>query len=195
MMPPIKFAIIESNVLASLGLKQLLGDIMPMVDIEIFSSVEDLKNSYEHYVHYFVSSRIYFENTIYFRSFPHQIVVLVAGDMQIAGVMTLNVCQSESELAKSVIRLQSSGHKHNTKAPANIRPQHQEQELLSSREVEVAVLLSKGFINKEIADKLCISITTVITHRKNIMEKLHARSLADVIIYSVMNGLIDVGEM
>jgi DNA-binding NarL/FixJ family response regulator len=59
----------------------------------------------------------------------------------------------------------------------------------------VAILLAKGHINKEIADLLNISVTTVITHRKNIMEKLHAHSLADIILYVVMNGLVDVGEL
>ena len=66
---------------------------------------------------------------------------------------------------------------------------------LSPREAEVVVLLAKGFINKEIADRLNISVTTVITHRRNIMEKLHARSLADVIIYAVMNGFVEVGDI
>jgi DNA-binding NarL/FixJ family response regulator len=63
---------------------------------------------------------------------------------------------------------------------------------LSQREAEVAILLCQGCINKEVADKLNISLTTVITHRKNIMDKLGARSLADVIIYCVMNGLYHV---
>ena len=53
---------------------------------------------------------------------------------------------------------------------------------LSSREKEILVCVAKGMLNKEIADKLCLSIYTVITHRKNIMEKLHAHSLADIII-------------
>jgi DNA-binding CsgD family transcriptional regulator len=56
-------------------------------------------------------------------------------------------------------------------------------------------LIVQGYINKEIADRLNIGLSTVITHRKNIMEKLHARSLADIILYVVMNGLIDVGEL
>jgi DNA-binding NarL/FixJ family response regulator len=56
----------------------------------------------------------------------------------------------------------------------------------------VALLLCQGSINKEVADKLNISVTTVITHRKNIMEKLGARSLADVIVYCVMNGIYNV---
>ena len=43
---------------------------------------------------------------------------------------------------------------------------------LSIREIEVLILITKGLINKEIADKLHISLTTVISHRKNITEKL-----------------------
>ena len=54
---------------------------------------------------------------------------------------------------------------------------------------------AKSLINKEIADRLHISTNTAITHRKNIMDKLHARSLVDVIIYAVINGLVDVGEL
>jgi DNA-binding CsgD family transcriptional regulator len=73
-------------------------------------------------------------------------------------------------------------------------PQKEEQ-LLSPREIEVALLLSKGYINKEVAERLNISLTTAISHRKNIMDKLHARSLADIIVYVVMNGLADVSEL
>ena len=75
-----------------------------------------------------------------------------------------------------------------------VAPPASRQEL-SAREVEVAILLAQGYINKEVADRLNISTTTVITHRTHIMEKLRARSLADIIIYVVMNGLLDVGEI
>ena len=67
--------------------------------------------------------------------------------------------------------------------------------ILSSRETEVAILLAKGLINKEIANRLNISLSTVISHRKNIMDKLNARSLADIIIHVVMNGLVRVEEL
>ena len=66
---------------------------------------------------------------------------------------------------------------------------------LSAREKDILVCVAKGMLNKEIADHYNISIHTVITHRKNIMEKLKARSLAEVIIYAVMNGLVDVGDI
>ena len=112
-------------------------------------------------------------------------------DMQIQGVSTLNVCQSEKEVVKSIITLQRQGHpasSHRMSADSGTVQ-------LSPRELEVTILLTKGLINKEIADRMNISITTVITHRKNIMEKLKARSLADIIIYAVMNGYVNLGEL
>ena len=49
-------------------------------------------------------------------------------------------------------------------------PQVLKNKILSNREIEVLSLIVQGLINKEIAEKLSISLTTVITHRKNIME-------------------------
>ena len=87
--------------------------------------------------------------------------------------------------------LQHRGHDH----AITMARQAIQKKSLSSREIEVAILLCKGFINKEIADKLSLATTTVISHRKNIMEKIHARSLADIIIYCVVNGLINIDEL
>ena len=66
---------------------------------------------------------------------------------------------------------------------------------LSIREIEVLILITKGLINKEIADKLHISLTTVISHRKNIMEKLNVRSVSGLTIYAVMNGYIEADRI
>ena len=69
------------------------------------------------------------------------------------------------------------------------------QEILSVREIEVLVLITKGLINKKIADKLNISLTTVITHRKNITEKLGIKSVSGLTIYAVMNGYIEADRI
>jgi len=61
----------------------------------------------------------------------------------------------------------------------------QEQDELSERETDVLVLLVKGLSNKEIADKLNISVHTVITHRKNIIEKTGIKSLPGLTIYAI----------
>ena len=67
--------------------------------------------------------------------------------------------------------------------------------LLSDRETEVMALIVRGYINKEIADRLNIGLATVITHRKNIMEKLGIKSVSALTIYAVMNGYVDVDSI
>ena len=189
--PPITIAIVDSNILSALGLQQILAKIAPMIETRIFVSFSELERAKDMFVHYFVASRIYFEHTAFFRSQRYRTIVLVNGDMQIQGVPTLNVCQSETMVVKAIMTLQRQGHSESSHRALNGNG----ASLLSPREVEVTILLTKGLINKEIADRLNISIATVITHRKNIMEKLHARSLADIIIYAVMNGYVNLGEL
>ena len=193
-MPPIRFAIIDDNILTCLGLQQMLGRFLPpFADVVVCESFEVLQNQENlDFQHFFVSSRIYFEHVQFFRNNPHKSIVLVAGDMSINGVFTLNVCQSESTLIRDLMTLQSKGHGMRYLME---KQSGQGGQVLSAREIEVAVLLSKGYINKEIADQLQISVTTVISHRKNIMEKLGARSIADIIIYSVVNGFVSIEEL
>lgn len=192
-MHQIRFVIIDSNILACLGLQHLICDLLPMAEVVICRSYEELAMQEDaDFLHYFVSSRIYFEHTKFFRDHPKKSIVLVNGDMMINGVNTLNVCQNQKALVREIMSLQRKGHGH---AITMARNAEKTPLLLSAREIEVAVLLCKGLKSKEIADSLCISSTTVMTHRKNIMEKLHARSLADVLLYCVVNGMVDVEEL
>jgi DNA-binding CsgD family transcriptional regulator len=194
-----KIAIIDSNILACMGLERILEKLIPVAEIVTCESFEELESKDEaEFIHYFVSSRIYFEHTAYFRAKSGRSIVMVGGEMSINGVATLNVCQGEAALVRDLLALQRHGHHENI--PLSVGSQgmghphttSSKETLLSTRETEVALLLCQGCINKEVADKLNISITTVITHRKNIMEKLGARSLADVIVYCVMNGIYNV---
>lgn len=200
-----EFAIIDANTLSAMGLKQLLCDIIPMAEISVMRSYEELLMSGpERFIHYFVASGIYFEHAHYFIDQPRRSIVLVHGDAypHLAGLQTLNVCQEEKELVKDLMRLQKRGHAAHAMPPVpqmahmpETVTQHNTASMLSAREAEVAVMLAKGYINKEVADQLNISLTTVISHRKNIMEKLQAHSLADIIVHVVMSGLVSVEEL
>ena len=68
-------------------------------------------------------------------------------------------------------------------------------ELLSDRERDVIIGVVQGMQNKEIADNLCISINTVITHRRNIARKLQIHSAAGLTIYAIVNGLVDISSV
>ena len=66
---------------------------------------------------------------------------------------------------------------------------------LSDRERDVIISLVQGMSNKEIADHLCISVNTVITHRRNIARKLQIHSPAGLTIYAIINGLVDISSV
>lgn len=66
---------------------------------------------------------------------------------------------------------------------------------LGEREKDVIVALVQGMSNKEIAEHLCISVNTVITHRRNIAHKLQIHSPAGLTIYAIVNNLIDISAV
>ena len=183
-----EIAIVAPNTLTSLGLQNLLEEIIPMATIRVFRSFAELMDDTpDMYAHYFIASQIYFEHTAFFLPRKPKTIVLAGGDNQpqLSGVPTLNIYQDEKNLIKDILRLHRYGHQQGHVA-ANTPDNHD----LSAREIEVLVLITKGLINKEIADKLNISLTTVITHRKNITEKLGIKSVSGLTIYAVMNGYL-----
>lgn len=66
---------------------------------------------------------------------------------------------------------------------------------LTAREIDVLKLVAFGKTNKEIADDLFISIHTVISHRKNITEKLGIKSISGLTVYAILNNLIDTSTI
>ena len=68
-------------------------------------------------------------------------------------------------------------------------------ESLSQREKDVIVLVIRGMTNKQIADELCLSTHTVITHRRNISAKLQIHSTAGLTIYAIVNKLVELDGM
>jgi len=61
---------------------------------------------------------------------------------------------------------------------------------ISCREVDIIKLIAEGYTNKGIADILFISTHTVMTHRKNIMNKLGVNNTAGIVLYAVKENLI-----
>ncbi|MDD3039144.1 LuxR C-terminal-related transcriptional regulator [Bacteroides sp.] len=195
-----EIAIVEANTLTCLGLKSILEEIIPMAIIRIFHSFNELMDdTSDMYAHYFISAQIYVEHNAFFLPRKRKTIVLASDSpqFQLSGIPVLNIYEPEKELVKNILKLHQHAH-HNGYPVKDMPPIHTiepHQEILSPREIEVLVLITKGLINKEIADKLNISLTTVITHRKNITEKLGIKSVSGLTIYAVMNGYVEADRI
>lgn len=63
---------------------------------------------------------------------------------------------------------------------------------LSERELEILLLICRGYSNLEIADKLFISKRTVDKHRANILDKTHSKNTANLVVYAIKNSLVEI---
>jgi DNA-binding NarL/FixJ family response regulator len=92
---------------------------------------------------------------------------------------TITISDSVETIALKLSRVNNVKHKEDLS-----------QEKLSDREIDVLRSLVTGMSNKEIADKLNISINTVITHRKNITQKTGIKSVSGLTIFAVVQNII-----
>ena len=194
-----RIAIIDTNSLSSIALQSILIDIIPQVEVQIYSSVQQLQdNQSDEIVHYFASSGIVFNNMDFFVPLKRKTIVLCEGDgklMKENGFRTLNISQPENSLLKELLSLHQMGHPH---GHANLEQKHGAGAVsteLSSREQEVLKYVVLGYFNKEIAEKLHITMATVAFHRNNISEKLGSRSLGHLTIYAVMHRIVKIDEL
>ena len=192
-----KIAIIDPNTLAVLGLKQLLQNVLPIMTVDTFGSFAELEASHpDSYFHYFAAMNVVLENKAFFTERKRKTIVLT---LSLDSVSTLSDFHSlcinvpEQELVRSLLSLQQSAHGHGKNMPP--MPEVLNRKILSDREIEVMSLIVQGYINKEIAEKLNIGLATVITHRKNIMDKLGMKSVSALTIYAVMHGYVDINKI
>jgi len=192
-----KIAIIDSNTLSLLGLKQLLLNVLPIMTIDTYGSFAELEsNDPEQYFHYFVSMNIVISNRTFFSEHRHKTIVLTLSlndTSQLSEFHSLCINQPEQQLVRSLLMLEQHAHAEGRNLPP--MPRVLQQKILSDREIEVMALIVQGYINKEIAGQLNISLSTVITHRKNIMDKLGMKSVSALTIYAVMHGYVDINKI
>lgn len=179
-----RIALIGLPTLSAIGIKCLIKGERE-IRTALFPSLEEYRNSGESTEGFVVTSDVFVSNLDFFM--PRQQKVLVITNSVIPSVLKMNQIISsfddEIVIEEKVTRL--------LEAIAN---EAEEQGELSAREKEVLRLLVDGKINKEIADELCISINTVITHRKNITSKTGIKSVSGLSIYALMNGISGLGE-
>ncbi len=192
-----RVAVINEDTLALIGMKTLLEQVMPMMEVHTFNTVEDLlEEGDEGFVHFFVSQEVLLNDRNYFAQRSHKTIVFTSSSepaAQPSGFHCICCHQPEKLLVRQLLALEQYAHGHGKNLP--MQPGTTPERKLSKREIDVLRLIVKGYINKEIADKLNIGLTTVITHRKNIVAKLGRRSVSALTIYAVMHGYVDVNSI
>ena len=190
-------AIIDPNTLSVLGLKAILQTVMPIMTVDTFGSFAELEaNHPEQYFHYFVAMNVVLEHKAFFLDQRKKTIVLTLSretTSQLSEFHSLCINVPEEELVRSLLMLEQHAHGHGQNLPQ--MPKALQRKILSDREIEVISLIVQGYINKEIADKLNISLSTVITHRKNIMDKLGLRSVSALTIYAVTHNYVDINTL
>ena len=192
-----KIAIIDPNTLSALGLKAILQNVMPILTVDTFGSLSELQaNDADSYYHYFTAMAVVLENMQFFNERKRKTIVLTLSldtMSQLSDFHCLCINSPESELVRSLLILEQHAHGKGENLPP--MPAVLNKKILSDREIEVMSLIVQGYINKEIADKLNIGLATVITHRKNIMDKLGMKSVSALTIYAVMHGYVDINKI
>lgn len=194
-----KIVIIHSNSLCCLAMRTILTDIAPFmgmfgeVDIATHNSMDEfLSEAPQHAIMYFVEDQMVLRNIDFFTTQARRCILLTDQEHpQLANFRKVDVRQPERELLKCFLTIHNSAHS----AHIGTQQPKKEAKILSEREKEVLALIVKGFINKEIADRLNISTPTVIFHRKNIIEKIGSKSIGRLTIYAVINGIVDLKEL
>ena len=189
-------AIIDRNTLSGIALRSILWEAFGNVEIHLYNTMDRfIADSNRHFIHFFVDSDILFRYIDEFVTLKNQTTVLHEGSGQKfvkEGFSVLDLSLGEGELKNRILQMQlvsryeeqmDQGHRKNAGNE------------LSPREQEVLVLMVKGLINKEIAEKLGVSLPTVIFHRNNICDKLQTRSIGKLTIHAVLSGLIDINDI
>lgn len=199
-MPNPQIAIICPNTLACLGLSDIIRRMMPGAQTCIFSRFAELADfpQAENFFHYFVSTEELLSGATYFLGRQQKTIVLIHGnDLSHLpqGFHTLNLHLGEKELVKTILALAHRSHHAHGMEPEAVRVAKQnhspgKEPQLTPREREVLKGIVQGLLNKEIADRMGVSLATVITHRKNLTEKLGSRSVSSLTIYAVAHGIV-----
>lgn len=184
-----RIAIILPDTLQSIGIQTLLTDFFAPVEVCYFTSFNLMSESSDLYDFYFTDSDSFLLNSDFFLPRRNKTMVLFShgNHTDNPGYNNLYVCSPQETIIEQFQQLFTT--------ETNSAHTSEGNKELSSRETDVLQLIVKGSTNKEIADKLNISLNTVLTHRKNITAKLGIKTVSGLTFYAIMNGIISGDEI
>ena len=180
-MSELSTVIIAKDTLRALGMKYLLESMFDMKSA-VFNDYADgkLPDDVDRYDLIVVDEALCLSNLDYLIPKKNRTVILADHDMAGHSWQYVNSNADENTIIESLASIIKKLKRVNSG-----------QDGLSAREIDVLKLVATGLTNKEIADRLNISINTVLSHRKNISSKLGIKSVSGLSVYAMMNGYIN----
>lgn len=180
-MSELSTVIIAKDTLRALGMKYLLESMFDMKSA-VFNDYADgkLPDDVDRYDLIIVDETLCLSNLDYLIPKKNRTVILADHDMAGHSWQYVNSNADENTIIESLASIMKKLKRVNSG-----------QDGLSAREIDVLKLVATGLTNKEIADRLNISINTVLSHRKNISSKLGIKSVSGLSVYAMMNGYIN----
>ena len=180
-------AIILPDTLQYVGLQNLLVNYFPPVEISHYPTFEaSISSNCDTFDYYITNATLFVLNADFFLPRRNKTIVLLNSlEGEKNNSFPSNHISINSPQETIIEQLKQFFVKENgyTSTDSNNKE-------LTLREIEVLQLIVKGSTNKEIADKLYISLNTVQTHRKNITTKLGIKTISGLTFYAIMNGII-----
>lgn len=180
------------NYLITRGLNDIIKEINGNIKIKRYYSLEEAKSYIiDNRLDYLIVKninidRLFTPNII--QNLEHTKVIVLGKILNPEMIINLNY-----EIIPKRISKQEIYYKLNDLLNSE-KPELNDDNILSEREREIVKLVALGFSNKEIADKLFLSIHTITTHRKNISRKLGIKTISGLTIYAVLNEIITINE-
>ena len=175
--------IIDIDALRLLGLRTLLENTFDIKVLQVHSSLT--KNVMSD-IHVLKPGKLFIHNSFnkpeihsFVREYKNELVWICEKNTAAAG-RSLYIHASLPDIIEQLSDF--------VQTSARAEPVHKME--LTERETEVLKLVTKGYLNKQIADKLHISLHTIISHRKNITTKLGIKTVSGLTVFAMINGLI-----
>lgn len=184
-----RVAVILPDLLRRAGMAAVLERYFAPVEVELFAGVDEALRERGAYDLYFTDCAMFTTHVDFFLPRRTQCVILVPEESAgAADGETPRVIATGGTLEGL---LESIGRIVTTDRGTEEAPSDE----LSAREVQVLQLVVSGAINKEIAERLNISLNTVLTHRKNITAKLGIKTISGLTLYALMHGYISTEDI
>lgn len=179
--------VISTDFLQAYGLNALLVEYFSANKVELLNDLAMLENHPLQCDILFLQPDVlvaYYDKLSAIRS---KLIILSSNTTNTADIAVLNTQQEQTTLLDKLNEL--------LEEKLDQQKDKINKAALSDREQEVLTLIAKGEMNKTIADKLNISLNTVLTHRKNITAKLNIKTISGLTVYAILNGYISAEEV